>query len=234
VKLSKSEWILKPGAYAQIVDTATFAEAQSILESRTVNQLDDDMLNRLRKLLSVKRRLSLRLIESDLDTPSPSTYRSRFGSLRRAYELIGYGKPEQFGPVDLRARTMALRGQVMAELAAMSPGKVTIVTRGGRWRTRLRLSNRLIISVLVARCFRAWKHTIRWQIDPVHRESKHVTLLIRLDEDNKSILDFHVLPRIDRKARFRISKNDLWLQQGQRLHELSKFCECAERVSRRK
>ena len=113
--------------------------------------------------------------------PSPSTYRQRFGSLRRAYELIGYGRPDLFGPIDLRIRTMALRDQLIARIVAMFPNKVVIVRRGGRWRNRLRLSSGLIVSVLVARSFRVWKQSIRWHLDPVRLESKFVTLLLRLD-----------------------------------------------------
>jgi len=38
VKLPKSEWILKPGAFEPIIDTETFAEAQKILEGRHFQQ----------------------------------------------------------------------------------------------------------------------------------------------------------------------------------------------------
>ncbi len=232
VRLPKSEWILKPGAFEPIVDAVTFAEAQKILESRTFNRTDEQLLDSLRTLLASERRLSLRLIQNSPDIPSPTTYRNRFGSLRRAYDLIGYGKPDQFGAIDLRRRITALREQLLAEIATTFPNDVSIVRRGGRWRSRLRISNGPIVSVLIARSFRAWKETLRWQIDPVRHESKFVTLLARLDADNHSFLDLYVFSRIDRRRRFRISLNDPWLKCGKRLPALSLMCEVAQQVCR--
>jgi DNA invertase Pin-like site-specific DNA recombinase len=89
VKLPKSEWVLTPGAFEAIIDDATFTEAQRILKARTFNKSDQDVLDDLRALLASEGRLSLHLIQNSPEVPSPSTYRLRFGSLRKAYELIG-------------------------------------------------------------------------------------------------------------------------------------------------
>lgn len=81
-----------------------------------------------------------------------------------------------------------------------------------------------MVSVLVARSIRVWKETVCWEIDPVRRERQHVTLLARLDKENRSLLDFHVLPHIDRPKRFHLQHNDPWLNRGRRLNDLSAFC----------
>jgi DNA invertase Pin-like site-specific DNA recombinase len=228
VRLPKSEWILKPDAFEPIIDAVTFLEAQKILDERTFNKTDEQLLDSLRALLASERRLSLRLIQNSAYVASPSTYRNRFGSLRRAYALIGYGRPDQFGPIDLRRRTMALRDQLFTQIAAACPSKISIVKLGGRWRSRLRLSNGPIVSVIVARSFRAWKETIRWQIDPVQRECKSITLLARLDANNHAFLDFHIFPHIDRRRRFRVCFMDTWLTRGKRLGDLSQLCEVVD------
>lgn len=230
VVLPKSEWVLTPGALEPLVDSATFSEAQRILQERTINKSDEDLLSSLKDLLASKGRLSLRLIEQSVATPSPSTYRHRFGSLRHAYELVGYGNPSQFGPIDLRRRTQALRDELIIRLAAMFPNEVSIARRGGRWRSRLRLKNGLMVSVLIARCVHVWKQTVRWQIDPVWHERRFVTLLARLDEANCSFLDFHILPHIDRGRRFHVSAADPWLDCEQQLVDLRGFCEVVRNV----
>lgn len=224
VKVPKSDWILTHRAFEAVVNEATFLAAQRILIARTFNKSDEEVLDKLKSLLTREGRLSLQLIKNSPDVPSPSTYRLRFGSLRRAYELIGYGRPDQFGSIDLRRRTRALRDELIAQIAAMFPDDVSVVRRGGRRRPRLRLRNGLMVSVLVARSIRAWKETVCWQIDPVGRERKHVTLLARLDKENRSFLDFHVLPHIDRPRRFHIRCDDAWLNRGLRLKDLSEFC----------
>lgn len=232
VKLPKSQWVLTPGAFQPIVDSEAFNRAQDILAGRTINRSDEEALEVLKRLLAAKGRLSLRLIYDCPDAPSPSTYRHRFGSLRRAYELIGYGHPDQFKNTDLRRRTLALRAELIERLAATFPGRVSIVRRGGRWRTRLRLSNEIIVSVLIARSLRPLKYCVRWQVDPHPVERKYVTLLARLTQDNSAFLDFHVFRRIDRTGRFRVSPNDPWLKTGRKLGSLEQFCDAAEKSVR--
>jgi DNA invertase Pin-like site-specific DNA recombinase len=230
VSVPKSEWTITAGAFEPIVDYSTFLEAQRILEGRTINKSDEQLLGGLRLLLTREERLSLRLIENSLDLPSPSTYRKRFGSLRHAYELIGYRHPDKFGPIDLRRRTQGLREQLIATIVTMLPHDFSVIRRGGRWRTRLRLRNGLIVSVLVARSIKIWKGAVRWQIAPVRRELNHVTLLARLDEENRFFLDFHVMPRIERQTRFHIRRDDTWLSQGLRLNALSELCNAVHTV----
>ena len=220
VKLPKSEWIVIPRAFEHLVDQATFLKAQQVLSYRTTNKSDEELLNSLKLLLASQGRLSLRLIKSSSGVPSPSTYRHRFGSLRRAYEMVGYGHPEQFGPIDLRRRTQALRDGLIAKIAEMFPDDVSIVRPGGRWRSQLCLRNGTLLSILVARSIRVSKDIGRWQIDPVEHEREQITLLARLDNDNRSFLDFCVLPRIDRPKRFHICQTDPWLLRGAYLDDL--------------
>jgi hypothetical protein len=56
-----------------------------------------------------------------------------------------------------------------------------------------------------------------------------VTLLARLDENNSSFLDFHIIPNVDRLRRFQVSLLDPWLKRGQRLFDISTFLEVVTR-----
>jgi hypothetical protein len=230
VKLPKSEWIMRPGAFAPVIDAVTFAEAQKAYEGSTFKRTDAELLDDLRALLAAKGRLSLTIIKNSAEVVSPGTYRKRFGSLRNLYNLIGYSNPVEFGRVDTRNRTRDLREELITQLLAMFPNDVSIARPGVHWRSRLRLSNGLIVSVLVARTLRTWKDALRWLIDPILHERRFVTLLARLDASNSSILDIHVLPSIDRRKRFHISLTDPWLNRGKRLTELSRLCEVVARV----
>jgi hypothetical protein len=228
VRLPRSEWVLTPGAFEPIVDHSTYSEARRILQERTINKSDDELLDSLRALLATNGRLSLSLIKNSGNTPSPSTYRHRFGSLRRAYELIGYGRPDQFGPIDLRRRTQGLREELISRIATMFPNEASVVRRGGRWRSRLQLSNGLTVSVLVARSVKPWK-AVRWRVNAIPHERGCMTLLARLREGNESFLDLHILPSIDRCID--ISLNDRWLNCGEPLSDLRAFCTVVSRVA---
>jgi DNA invertase Pin-like site-specific DNA recombinase len=231
-RLPKSDWLVSSGSFEPVVDYPTFLEAQRILYSRTIHKSDEELLESLKHLLTQHGRLSLRLVKESPDVPSPSTYRSRFGSLRKAYELIGYGRAEQFDAIDLRRRTQALREELMEKIAAAFPEQMSVVRRNARWRSRLQLRGGLTVSVLVARSMRAWKDTYCWQIDPVRHERNCVTLLALLDEGNQRFLGYHVLPSIDRPRRFHIRHDDAWLHRGLRLDDLSTFCTVVEQVAR--
>ena len=89
---------MTPGAFEPIIDEQTFQEAQRILLGRTANKSDEELLDLLRSLLLAQGRLSLRMIQNSDSLPSPSVYRNRFGSLRKAYQLIGYGRSADFVP----------------------------------------------------------------------------------------------------------------------------------------
>jgi DNA invertase Pin-like site-specific DNA recombinase len=91
VKLPRTEWVLRPGAFESIVDSSIFSEAQKMLRERTINRSDEELLDALRALLASKGRLSRPIIKNSAEVPCPSTYVYRFGSLERAYELVGYG-----------------------------------------------------------------------------------------------------------------------------------------------
>jgi DNA invertase Pin-like site-specific DNA recombinase len=230
VKLPRSEWIVTPRAFRPIVDAATFDQAQRILEWRTIHRSNDEILGALKKLLLSKGKLSLTMIHNSPDLPSPSTFRHRFGSLRNAYDRIGYGLQSQFAHIDSRRRTDLLRQRLISDILVLLPNQVSVVRRGGRWRSRLRMANGRMISLLIAKSIRGLKSVDRWQIDPVRHERKLVTLLARLDANNDSIYDFHILPSMDKRRRFRISANDEWLCRGKRLRSLSQLCAAVQRI----
>jgi DNA invertase Pin-like site-specific DNA recombinase len=228
VKVPKSEWIVMPGAFEPIVDPAAFAEAQKVFEQHRCQRTDEELLDDLRKLLASEGRLSYTVIKRSPDVMAPGTYSARFGSLRNAYRLIGYGHPDRLVGADTRLRTMALRKELISQIVAMYPNDVSIVSPGVHWRIRLRLFNRITVSVRVVRSALVYRTTRRWIVEPVRRERKFITLLARLDESNRAIVDLHVFPNVDRPKPFQIS--DSWLTRGKRLIDLSQFCQVVEWV----
>ena len=48
-----------------------------------------------------------------------------------------------------------------------------------------------------------------------------MTLFARLDEENRTILDLFVFPKIDRRRRFDTRRDDPWLRYGVRFQHLS-------------
>lgn len=231
IRTPQSEWIVKPEAFLPLVDEATFRQAQRVLLGRTINKSNEQLLFALRMLLAEKGRLSLQLIKDAPDMPSPSAYRGRFGSVRRAYELIGYGHSAAFGPVDLRRRTQALREELIGKIETMFPGKVWVERRGGRWRSLLRLETGPIVSVVIAHSIGTSSKGCIWQIDPIAHERLHVSLLALLDGDNSIVQEMFLFLSMDRQTRFRVTRDDVWLKRGLPLESTSQFLEVVQTIS---
>lgn len=89
VKNPPEEWVRAEGVFEPIVEPDFFAAAQRIIQDRCKRYSDDALLERLSSLFSERGQLSGLIIDEAEDMPSSSAYRTRFGSLVRAYELIG-------------------------------------------------------------------------------------------------------------------------------------------------
>jgi DNA invertase Pin-like site-specific DNA recombinase len=221
VCVPESEWIRAPRAFAPIILEATFQEARRLLLGRTVNKSNEELLNALRSLLTTEGRLSLALIKRSPGMPSPSTYRKRFGSLRRAYELIDYGQSSDFGSVDLRRRTQAMRESVLCEIKNLFPDDAKIIHKGGRWRKVLRLNGR-IVSLLIVRSIGG--SVPIWQIDPIRHERRFLTLVLFLNPANDKISEMRLFHRMERTRRFHVRKGDAWMNSGTAVINMSRLC----------
>jgi DNA invertase Pin-like site-specific DNA recombinase len=230
VRTPQVEWIISRGAFAPVVDDSIFQAAQGLLLARTINRSNEELLRALRLLLDRHGRLSARLIKEAPEMPSPSTYRGRFGSVRRAFELVGYGKPEDFGRVDTRRRTQALHEQLIDKIQATFPTEVSIVRPGGRWRPHLRLRSGLVISVLLSRSIAVEGRCPRWQVNPVAHERQHITLLVLLNVTNNTFEEMYVFPFMDRERRFHITSDNVWLKRGEQLRDVDGFTEAVETI----
>ena len=233
VKLPHSQWILTPSAFKPIIDYRLFQNTQQLLIDRTTNRSDQELLERLKSLLAREGRLTLKLIKNSPMTASPSTYRYRFGTMRRALQMIGYGEPCDYASMDSRRRTQFLRRDLMEKLVSLFPGEVSIEQQSRRWRGRLFLQSGLSVSVTVAPSVNLAKNHMTWRINPVWHEWDMVTLLARLDKANLSFFDFHLMPNIDRRAEFYVQETSEWLKRGLRLSDLSDFCSIVAHITNR-
>ncbi len=83
-------WVRKEHAFEAIVPFDLFERVQAVIAARSVHLDDRQMLEALRSLLERHGALSGMLIDEEEGVPSSSAFRHRFGSLLRAYSLVGY------------------------------------------------------------------------------------------------------------------------------------------------
>jgi DNA invertase Pin-like site-specific DNA recombinase len=102
VRNPENLWIRREGIIDPIVDPKLFARAQKIMGDRYVSIPDEQMLVRLRITLAKKGRLTSSFINNTPGLPSTSSYIKHFGSLRKAFDLIGYTTSRDCDWIDTR------------------------------------------------------------------------------------------------------------------------------------
>lgn len=88
--LPRSEWVCVLGAFDALIDQRTFDAAQARLERNRTPLTDRQMLDGLARVLKRYGRLNADIINSAREIPNAHRFARRFGSINRAYELVGY------------------------------------------------------------------------------------------------------------------------------------------------
>ena len=192
----KAKWIRKEGVLEPIVPRNVFDAAQRIIERRVREQISSDLL--LKKLRVLQLRLgclSADAINHTKGMPCASIYERRFGSLRKAYALIGFLPPGDYSYIDTRADRVSLIQQLAVGISAGVPnvGSNLIVERTGGC---LAVKGGTFISLRVARC---WQHPQRhcrvWTLRRSCKQHPGIAVVVRLDEQNKEPLDYILTSR---------------------------------------
>ena len=190
-------WIRKQGAFEGIVSVDTFMAAQEILAERSRRYSDDELLAHLQALFRERGTLSGLIINEAIALPSAATYIQRFGSLSKAYEMVGFRPGRDLEFLEINRRLRQLHPEIIERT------QQTIADLGGEiWRDpktdHLHLNQELVISLVLARCQRMPTGLHRWRIrfDP-SRFSPDITVAVRLDPLNETELDYYLLPQLD-------------------------------------
>jgi hypothetical protein len=188
-------WIRKEAAFVGIVPKEMFVAAKAIVNTAPIS--NEELLAQLKQLFEQNGVLSRDVIAQTVGMPRVQTYISRFGSLRRAYELIGYWPTSDPDHQDVNRRIRRMRPEIIERTYA------AIAKWGGSvWRdpkTDLMHVNReLIIGVLMARCYTNISGEQCWRVrfDPV-KLARDITIAIRLNDTNQAELDYYVMPTLD-------------------------------------
>lgn len=189
-------WIRGEGAFEAIVDPSMFNAAQAILAERARRFSDDELLHMLSDLLAKRGALSGMIIDEVEDMPSTAAYRHRFGSLLRAYQLIGYSPDRDYRYIETNRQLRLMHPEVVVTtIAGIEAIGGQVVIDG---RTDLLIVNQEItIAIVIVRCQRTATGTLRWRIRLDCSLRPDITVVVRLNPDNQSVRDYYLLPWID-------------------------------------
>jgi DNA invertase Pin-like site-specific DNA recombinase len=189
-------WVRHDKAFESIVDDETFQAAQGIIGDRARHYSDEELLDLLRGLLEKHGYLSGIIIDELELGPSSSAYRSRFGSLLRAYELIGFTPERDYRYIEINR---ALRRMYPGLIGATVCGIEAIggMVRQDRDTDLLDINDEFTASLCLVRSQETPSGTYRWHIRFDMGLRPDITVAIRMNQMNAGILDYYLLPRFD-------------------------------------
>lgn len=192
-------WVRADGAFEPLVDLALFQEAQTRIARRSERLSDDEMLGLLRTAYDSHGCLSGLIIDESDRLPSSSAYRSRFGSLLRAYHLVGFRPDRDYEYVEINRLLRRFHHQVLEQTLSDIARVGGSVSRDPET-DLLEVNREFTASVVISRCRETWSGALRWHIRFDTGLRPDITVAIRMDELNRQPLDYYLLPRLDMTA----------------------------------
>jgi DNA invertase Pin-like site-specific DNA recombinase len=196
VRNSPEMWIRAERAFDPIVDQSLFEAAQKIIRERSHKLSNEEMIALLQRLLQDRGYLSGLIIDETERLPSSSAYQNRFGSLLRAYELVGFTPDRDYRYIEINRALRRMHPQIVT-------GTIVGIKQAGGWVEQdpttdlLTVNDEFTASIVVVRCRTTDAGSLRWQIRFDVGLWPDITVAVRMDQSNQHAFDYYLLPRID-------------------------------------
>jgi len=193
---SPERWVRKPDAFEAIVPADLFFTAQGIVRARGRRHTDDELLTRLRELHQARGYLSGIMIDETDGMASSTSYAHRFGSLIRAYSLVGFTPDRDYHYIEINRFLRRLHPEIVqrTEAAMLSIG--ARIERDGST-DLLRVNGEFSVSLILARCQAGAGGRRRWKLRLDTGLCPDITIAVRLNDTNEGPLDYYLLPWMD-------------------------------------
>jgi DNA invertase Pin-like site-specific DNA recombinase len=189
-------WVRADGAFKPIVGRDAFFVAQRIIQERNRRLTDEEMIDQLRALAKDHKQLSAALIDSTEGMPASATYRTRFGSLIRAYRLAGFEPDRDYSYLEINGNLRKMYPGLLDEVVQMLDAAGATVTQDST--TDLLLINgEYSASMVLSRCRSTPAGSLRWFLKIDQQMAPDITILVRMDPANERPTDYYLLPIMD-------------------------------------
>jgi hypothetical protein len=174
------------------------------------------------------------MLEQNGALAGPSSYQSHFGSLMKAYKLVGYEPPSKRSLIVERNQATWTEQNLLAQrLSAMFPSHVLLSRRKQCERPLLKLDTGQIITILTCRSYKTPSGRTRWLVNRRQLHPDATLALIALyDVTNQSLSTFALCRTQDlppTMCRFQ-KEGPVW-SAAVKLPDLFTFYENAQRLS---
>lgn len=191
------QWIRKDQAFEAIVPLDMFYTAQGIIRERSRKYTDEELLDLLRTLYQKHGFLSGLIINESENTPTTGVYSNRFGSLLRAYELIGFKPERDYNYLEINKFLRKLHPEITEQvIGEMSKLNGAFIQRDPI-NDLISINGEVSISIVLTRSHQLSSGKYRWKVRFDTILNPDITVVVRLDYSNTAIKDYYLLPRLD-------------------------------------
>jgi hypothetical protein len=184
------EWIRVEGTHPAIIDARTFRRAQVLVKGLCTRPSNEFGLNALRDLWKQNGKLNSTIINLAKDVPGTGFYEQRFGSLVKAYKLIGYKEVRSFAYLptyrERYRRAAAFRKEVARQLRERD------VSVEFETQTTLLVNGDCRVGVKFCPCY-VKEGKPEWRAQQHCAGSLDWLLAARMDVNNDGFLDYFLL-----------------------------------------
>ena len=193
---SPEMWIRKNAAFEGIVPPDLFFTAQRILRARAHRYSDNELIEKLRRLYQQHGYLSGLIIDETEGMPSAAAYAHRFGSLIRAYQVVGFTPNRDYQYLEVNQFLRRLHPEIVCQTERKIAEIGGAVARDPS-SDLLTVNREFTVSLVLARCQAFDTGRRRWKVRFDTSLAPDITVAVRLDQSNQAALDYYLLPRLD-------------------------------------
>ena len=125
--------------------------------------------------------------------PSSGTYAARFGSLIRAYSLVGFTPERDYEYIEINRALRRKHATVVAETIEEIERIGGAVSRDPAT-DLLTVNDEFTASIVLSRCQQTQAGSKRWKIRLDTGLAPDLTVALRMDGKNEAVLDYYLLP----------------------------------------
>lgn len=209
VRNPPEDWVRCDDAFAALIGHGMFEAAQRVRQRQWTRLTRRQMLDALKTLLAKRKKLSRPIIDRSPLTPSSGTYINRFGSLDRAYGLIGYHR-HAFGYCSLGRGLESKAAAFVDEVARALGVNGARVSRGPTTKVLLVDGRHIVGATLAAKI--QDKRESYWRITRKPAIEVDFLLVAAMDAQAEQAVAYYLFP-VDR---FQRSNQVVILEGGSR------------------
>lgn len=230
VRNDPSNWVRAVGAFEAIVSTDLFEAAAAVIGVRSQRMSDEEMLEGLKETLEQYGFLSGFVINEAAGLPSSGAYQNRFGSLLRAYSLVGFKPDRDYRYIEINKRLRGVHADIIRDVVAGVDAVGGTADRDAKTDI-LTINDEFTVSIVIARCMQTGAGAFRWNIRLDTGHLPDMTIVVRMGQMNELPQDYYLLPTFEMtQSKLRLSENNGLSLDAFRFDDLSHFFAMAARA----